>query len=168
MDSTLKAYIAHAKPTTVLDVGVGAGKVGALVKAACPTATVHGIEVHKPYFTEFAEAYKRYTSVANADYRTWMATHVDWKHDMVIFSDVLEHFNWSEVMDALHFTAYRSKWIACVWPERCAQGSSHGNVLEAHRCVISLADLARFNVIRYAKSDSNGYWKHAALIRGWV
>lgn len=170
-DAPVKACLAFLKQSKIakaLDVGVGAGKYGAMLHEVFPGIVVHGIEGWAKYVVQFNEAYKKnYASVVNVDAREWFRTTPEWQTDLVVFGDVLEHLGYSEALDMVHRAAYHCRYMLLVWPERRLQGVYEGNELEVHSCVLLPSDFARFEVVA-EKTDilADKYVKHVLLLRG--
>ncbi len=151
------------KPQTCFDVGVGYGKTGSLIKQVAPNCRISGFEIHQQYIDDRKEHLETlYDSIIAADFYEWMQKNVDWKVDLIVFGDVLEHFLKSRALDILDVSIYRSKWIVIKAPVSYCQESHEGNIFEAHLSNILLKDLASYNIIHYAKVQFMTYY----LIKG--
>jgi hypothetical protein len=152
-DSVVSQLIQQMEPAAVLDVGVGAGRMGILAKRAFPSAVVRGIEVFAPYLEQFHEHHDTiYDKIERDAFQSWMRKNPSWHADLVIFGDVLEHFTYSEMLDALHFCIYRVRYLLAIWPTGFPQSEVHGNVAEAHVCEPALQDFSRWPIRFYQSS----------------
>lgn len=153
------------KPKTVFDVGVGTGSMGKLVRStAFASAHITGWEV----FLCGVNVEARYDAFHAEDFLAWTRKNVDWEVDLVTFGDVLEHFRHSEAMDILDEAAYRSRWIALFTPGLYFQNTYGGNIDEAHRCVLTLQDLARFRVAHFVQDTESQFLHTYCLLRGRI
>ena len=165
-DSSVRSILAGIDPATALDVGVGAGKYGGMLRKLHSNIRLKGIEPHLPYHKKYAVRYRAYDQgVATFDARTYL-TQNEREFDLIVFGDVLEHMTWSEAIDVVHMAAYQSRWMLLVWPERRPQ-SGGGVELERHRSVIVPGDFGRFETLRRSVATSeSGHLKHVLLLRG--
>lgn len=138
------------QPQVIFDVGVGVGKIGSLLKA--PGRTIVGFEVFPQYITNLVRPF--YSDIRIQDFVEFANTEFDWSADLIVFGDVIEHFSHSEAIDVLETCNYRCKYIAIQTPLSYLQNSMEGNKHEAHRCVIGLQDLMRYNIVHYVKDES--------------
>lgn len=166
----LQRIVAAVSPDSVLDVGVGAGKIGKICEAACPHCKVIGVEAHGPYADQFASQWEAYERVHIADIMAWSLANASARFDLVVFGDVLEHMWLNDAMSLLRFWSARSKFMVAIWPSGFQQ-DAHGGVLsEIHRCEIRLADLVGtgIDIVRYHKHYRTypGHSKSLAVIRG--
>lgn len=122
--------IAALEPSSVLDIGPGAGTYATLLRPRLPTARFHGIEVHAPYIARFGLD-RLYDEITVADIRSLNDFPLA---DVVILGDVLEHLRFDEAQDAW----FRARGAARLgvflslpivdYP----QGECEGNAHEAH------------------------------------
>jgi SAM-dependent methyltransferase len=116
------------QPKTVLDVGAGAGKYGSLVKELLPNAQVDAVEIWAPYIKEF-ELEKIYNKVYICDATIFP----NYKYDLVIFGDVLEHMSKMDAMYVWSRAQSEAKSALISIPIiHFPQGESHGNPYEEH------------------------------------
>ena len=174
-DAMAKQIVLALKPKSVLDVGVGAGKFGAIVRT-CPSGSavkLHGIEAEASYKQKFASRWKAYNNIGIGDASK---ISIDWaseRYDLVVFGDVLEHLWRSEAVDLVDFWAARSKVVLAIWPIGYKQDASGDVASEVHRSELRLADfvadrgldIVRFH-IHYRKHPNHA--KCLMVIRGWL
>jgi len=79
-------WLAEIQPTTVLDVGPGAGAYGQIARTVSSVQRVDAVEAWEPYLAEFRLS-NLYDNVFVEDVRDRQ----DFTYDVVIFGDVLEH-----------------------------------------------------------------------------
>jgi hypothetical protein len=167
--NTITQVIKSLQPATCLDVGVGAGKVGAIVKAACPECTLVGIEAHGPYAERFKQQWSCYQKVHIGDALQVSTLMSKNRFDLVVFGDVLEHMWVHEAKAALSYWADRSKAVVAIWPTGYQQDEVEGATSEIHRSRISLRDLYPLDIVRFHKHQrSENQAKCFAVIRGAV
>ena len=158
--SDLKEII---KPSICFDVGTGYGKRGRIVKSLYPDCKIIGFEFFKKYVDEKKEELKRYyNNIYICDFYDWIQKNVDWKADLIVFGDVLEHILKSRVYDILDMCLNRCRWIVIITPVGIRQNNVQDNIKEAHISIISLADLYKYNIYHYLKKGPLTYY----LIRG--
>ncbi len=166
-DRRVADILQEIKPNVVFDVGVGAGKIGAICREVLPLSTTCGFEVYAPNFEAFQENYTNDDRVTCVDFRAWIKETSDWNADMIVFGDVLEHFFWSEVCDTIQFCLYRVKYLLAIWPTGLRQNSYQNNLEESHRSNFDLSDLARYPVRFYQRLSYPDFDYHLILLEGW-
>lgn len=130
----IKDVLKTAKPSSILDVGAGAGKYADLIKETLgENVKVTGIEPDKTWIQQF-KLPEKYAVVLDTPIQVYMQMiwNVDISYDLVIFGDVLEHLKKSDGIDVLNFFAYRSKWILCLFPDKYIQNNYEDHKLESH------------------------------------
>jgi len=169
-EDTLRAIVEASQADRVLDIGVGAGKIGEIVKAVRPQAQLRGIEAEAGYRSRFEEAWKRYDKVWIGDAQEVSLDIASSRWNLVIFGDVLEHMPKATAIGLLDFWLPRCEYEVAVWPQGYLQDAYEGVRSEIHRCEIRLLDLAlaglpvaRFH--HYIRPDGKQA-KCLAVIRG--
>ena len=116
-------------PKTVLDLGVGAGKYGKIVKKVLPESLVVGVEIWAPYVAEF-NLNKIYDKVHICDARIYP----DFNYDLVFLGDVLEHMTKDEAIDLWRKVSKQAKTAILSIPIiNFPQSHEHGgNPFEDH------------------------------------
>ncbi len=167
-DDLIRRIIAREPASTALDVGIGAGKIGLMIKTAHPSCAVYGVEAHGAYAEKFAAAWQVYHKRYIGDILAVSPEIARARFDLVVMGDVIEHFWLHEIQSLIAFWVQRSTRILLVWPTGYRQDDSGGVESEVHRCEPVLADISRFDVREYHKIDrkiASGH-KHLAIIRG--
>lgn len=145
-------YVSKVNPTSVLDVGAGAGKYRDIVTSACPGAAIDAIEPFDQYINQF-NLRSKYRNVFNTSMEDFFAIDVVHKYDIIMFGDVLEHLYLQEAIGMIDAALYRCRFAFLIWPTNLPQdGDNYGNVYEMHKCNFFLKDLDRFNVQYYNKA----------------
>lgn len=171
----LAEHLQKHRPKSVLDLGVGFGLAGAIVRQYLDDGV-------KPFKTELngVEAfggYKNtcwglYDKVFEEDIRAfvdrWLKAPSDPQNknvgfDFIIFSDVLEHFEKEEGLKLIYdLIGLLNKggvlWIATpgVW---CEQDAVHGNEYERHRSLWKWNEFpSGFEVIKNGQGDEHGHY----------
>lgn len=145
-------------PNRVLDVGVGYGRWGMIVREFCELwswrltpgdwkVRVEGVEGFAPNIHEYHRHF--YNKIHVGDFRDIAPTLPrDWS--VIIFGDVIEHFDKEEGLALLRWAVAASDYVMVnvplddVWP----QGEAYGNTMEKHRSVWTSADFDAFPVCR--------------------
>jgi hypothetical protein len=134
--------ILRINPQTVLDLGIGMGKYGALarefldvmngrVQPAQWQAKIIGVEGFVEYMNPMWDLY---TKVYVEDFRrTYQAYR---KYDLVLMIDSLEHVDKAEGTEILNFLRTNNRYVLVSCPDGdYPQGAWGGNELERHRAV---------------------------------
>ncbi len=155
-------HVIAIRPKKVIDVGIGFGKYGLMLREYLELwgtteeeqklpqynrdrwqHTVHGVEV----FEDFIKDYHRYFynkifigKIQDAIFS------IDSDYDMAILSDVIEHMSKEEGSAVLQEFKNRSKYIIVTMPNGMrAQGVMYGNQYEEHKCGWDSNDLRKLN-----------------------
>lgn len=168
----LAEHLQLHRPKSVLDLGVGFGLAGAIVRqylddGVQPWKTVLvGVEAFKEYKNP---SWDLYGAVLEMDIRSFLSNN-DYpgldgyaKYDFIIFSDVLEHFEKEEGLKLIYdLMGLLNKggvlWIATpgVW---CEQDAVHGNEYERHRSLWKWNEFpSGFEVIKNGQGDEHGHY----------
>jgi hypothetical protein len=176
-DEVLTEHLVKINPSSVLDVGAGAGKHGKMVRELCPKVRIGAIEPTKIYIDEY-KLKEVYDELYEMDLMSYCDKQASDRHDVVIFGDVLEHFFRSQAIDYLDYFLYRAQWVVAIWPSQMPQDAWEGNGYEIHKNNFSLLDLAsKFDVQYYKKvfgwfhwndSEMTHCWYNYAVMRGYV
>lgn len=137
------------EPTSILDVGPGAGQWFDLLKPWFPDAYFQAVEIFAPYVTRYGLEQK-YDCVQIADARDLAKTDDPTKQfDLVVFGDVLEHMLRDDAWNVVDNLLHRHGLISIpIGP--CPQDPTEENPYEEHLCEWSTEDvLATFPVIDY-------------------
>ena len=139
---TVNNCVLATNPETILDLGIGYGMNAAGIRNwYSKDVHITGIEGFDKYRTAMWDLYNE---VLIRDIRDYLKGCVAFEHyfDMVIMTDVLEHFTKEEGLDVLRMIAFITKKAAvvttpAVWIE---QGAAFGNELEVHRSLWTVND----------------------------
>ena len=132
--ATISGWVAGLLPTSVLDVGAGNGAYRRIVAARAPKARMVAVEAWWPAVDRFDLA-ARYDSVIVADvaWLDWHRVMVEYKPDLVIFGDVLEHMARKDAVHAVHAATGRNiDTIISVPVVEWPQGEVDGNPYDRH------------------------------------
>jgi hypothetical protein len=143
-DTVVEQLIEWIQPTSMLDIGTGAGKYGQMVARAAPACRRVGIEPEPSYIERFEldRLYHRLHRCSAADWQAQaLLQTVDSQFDLTILGDCIEHMPKSAGLDLLNFLSYRSAYTLVVAPEFVLQGIVDGVAGEAHVSVWSERDL---------------------------
>jgi hypothetical protein len=157
------------RPTSVLDIGPGAGKYGLIVKAL----RENGVEIESLAAVEIDESYIEqfklndiYDVVQLGDAAMLPDVGPDAQWDLVILGDVLEHFRKSRGTDLIEYLYYRTKYIILVVPIDYIQGAWEGHHAEAHISTWYPADFARYKASCFSATSPSGSEIQLILING--
>ena len=116
-------------PKTILDVGTGVGDYLELIRSYLnPDIVVHGVEVWQPYVDEYSLK-ERYDKLFVEDVREM----TEFKYDLVIFGDVLEHMPEEDSVKLWNTVAKQAKYGLISIPlGHHPQGAYGGNPYEVH------------------------------------
>lgn len=118
----------HVQPKSVLDVGVGAGIYGGLLRVYAPDAVVDGVEIWEPYVEMFGLRNK-YKNLYVQDVRKMDK----FGYDLVIMGDVLEHMSEEDAVALWEKVSKQAKWAILSVPIiHHPQGIEFGNPYEVH------------------------------------
>lgn len=127
--------IAKYKPKSVMDIGVGRGKYGFLIKEYFhpdvkgdwkPVEKVDGLEIFPQYITDLQRNIYDNLHIGNA---------LDFKfddYDLFLIIDVLEHWNMDEANFLLDKLTKKGRVLISTPTYIGHQGASHGNEWERH------------------------------------
>lgn len=162
----LAEHLQKHRPKSVLDLGVGFGLAGAIVRQYLDDGV-------KPWRTELIgveafEAYGNptwglYNSLLNCSIQDFVSVRREHKYDFIILSDVIEHFEKEEglilIYDLMRMLNKGGVlWIATpgVW---CEQDAVHGNEYERHRSLWKWNEFpSGFEVIKNGQGDEHGHY----------
>jgi len=148
------------EPTRVLDIGVGFGRWGMLVREFCDVwfgrvfrsdwkVWIEGVEG----FSQNIDDYHRffYNRIRVADFQDIYSELID-RWNVIIFGDVLEHFEKKEAIEILNWALSNSDYVLVNIPlgENWEQNEMYGNILEKHLSTWSLDDFKQFHLCRQA------------------
>jgi hypothetical protein len=144
---TVLHYALALRPRSVLDVGVGMGTYGFLLRGFLDvdswspgpgrSVRIEGVEIFAPYKNSVWDfAYDR---VHLGDVRELLPTLGS--YDLVLMNDVLEHFVRSEARALVHQALAGAKAVIATTPNReCPQGPWGGNEAETHKSLLDATD----------------------------
>jgi hypothetical protein len=150
-DETILKQLIKLNPTSILDIGAGAGKYGRLLRSALPECKIDAVEPTKKYIDQFHLNYT-YNTIYEMNIEEYLDKYPKHRYDVIIMGDMLEHLYRSKVFDYIDFLLYKTNWILCIWPTNLPQDDYEGNGYECHRSNFKLKDLSdKFEVEFYAK-----------------
>ncbi len=145
-----------------LDIGIGAGKYGKMIKSLNEGANVTGIELVPEYIEKF-NLHLFYNVIIQDDVSSIIYGNQNTTYDVVIMGDVIEHLTKSDGVNLIHFLIYRCKKIIITFPEKYIQYEVGAKKSESHRSVWGTEDFRRFNF----KHKRIGYM-HLFIINGFL
>lgn len=147
--SSVLFKVLELEPHTVLDVGVGCGKYGALLREYIDVyqhgsldryAVIDGVEVFRGYAGQ--ANYYHYDKVVYEDIRHYVIPH---GYDVILLCDVLEHMSKSEAFKVLNKCIKRAKRVIVTTPVgKTPQKAVNGNKYERHMCGFVPKDFAKY------------------------
>ncbi len=145
---TVIHYATELKPSRILDIGVGMGTYGFLLRQYLDIANgrirkhewrlvINGIEIFEGYRNPVWDY--AYDEVKIGDIRDFLPELP--QYDLVLCNDVLEHFQYSEARDLVQRLIEKCGTVIATTPNvEFLQGAWGGNEAEAHRCVLRKSD----------------------------
>jgi len=114
---------------SVLDVGAGAGEWGSMLRSSFDRdLKIDAVEVWTPYIERFLLC-EKYDFVYNSDVRE----HTNWRYDLVIFGDVLEHMPLNDAVKCFRLASQQARYILVSIPTIPHPQDEHfGNPFEKH------------------------------------
>lgn len=153
-DKTVEKFIKTHKFKDYLDIGSGAGKYGKIIKTIFPEANIIGIEADKSYINKF-KLKDFYTKIYHDYIENFINKNPDFRTELVIIGDCIEHLKKSDGINLINYLIYRSKYILIVYPTKCIQYSWHGHKTEAHQSIWNKNDFEGFEYKHYKKDFMN-------------
>ena len=164
----LERILTNLNPSNILDVGIGAGKYGMLLKRLNPNCNITGCEIDSQYLLDYKTNHVVYDKILNTSIIDIVDT-MEIEYDLVIFGDILEHLKRSSVIDCLDYFQYRSKHILLSYPTKLRQGIWFGHISERHMSELKLQELVQnYDIIHYEKKQDAGFLMNLCLIRGYL
>lgn len=118
-------------PSTVLDIGCGAGKYADILRSKIKHCHITGYESEPSYVDRFNLSSK-YDVLRLASAEKLFETDIRSRFDLCILGDVLEHMRKSSGADLLHFLLYRARFVLVIVPLQYLQDDWDGVASEAH------------------------------------
>jgi hypothetical protein len=148
------------EPRRVLDVGVGFGRWGMIVREFCDVwfsrvfkdqwqVHLEGIEAFPKSITEYHRHF--YNQIHLGDASEVIPT-LEGPWSVTIYGDVLEHFTKARAHELLNLSLDRSDYVIVNIPigEEHPQGEAYGNVYERHLSSWEPEDFVGFGLVRQA------------------
>jgi len=148
-------------PQKALDVGVGFGRWGIIIREFCDvwnsrvlqedwSTQVEGIEAFEPLISEYHKSF--YNNIHIGDARKILPDLCQSRWDIIIFGDVLEHFEKNEGQGLLNLSLDSSEYVMVNIPigENWPQDVSYKNPYEKHLSVWDFNDFQGTYLCRYS------------------
>lgn len=128
-------HIERVRPASVLDVGIGWGKFGFLLRDRIDNfrgdMVIDGVEIFGPYLDQGIQKHI-YDYIFNENFLDIVGLKKN-QYDLVLMIDVLEHFTDAQGSEALYKAMNVGREVIVATPLGYAQGAVYGNQHEAHR-----------------------------------
>nr|MBA3284464.1 glycosyltransferase family 1 protein [Nitrosopumilus sp.] len=139
--SKIMEMIISLKPNSVLDIGSGYGKFGVLCREYLELwdgrqkyefkKRIDCVEVFKEYITPLHKYIYNYIYNNNI---LDLVTNLDYRYDLILLIDVLEHFEKKEGSDLLKKLVKNNNGVLISTPKKPSpQKDAFGNIYETHR-----------------------------------
>ena len=150
------------RPKSILDIGIGFGKYGVLCRELLDIfhgrfnkeqwdITIDGIEVFEKYRNRLWDVYNN-IYIGDA---INILNKSNSKYDLIICSDVIEHFDKESGHKLINLCLKKSDKIIINTPrEFMEQGDVFGNIYETHRSLWKPRDFRRYHGIVHKSSDT--------------
>jgi 2-polyprenyl-3-methyl-5-hydroxy-6-metoxy-1,4-benzoquinol methylase len=159
-------YIAkQIKPRKVFDLGCGVGAYGKVIKFLDPEVKMIGADGYLQYLAS-AFTIECYDVVIRARIENVVGGDVVVPADLVLFMDVLEHFEKPDGEKVLDFLKTYPKAIISTPMYDYPQGAVDGNELERHRTFWTEAELVEHGWTMLTKDNWEGRGDIGAFIHG--
>ncbi|MBM4176042.1 MAG: class I SAM-dependent methyltransferase [Ignavibacteria bacterium] len=166
--------IRRINPKTILDVGVGFGRWGILCREFLEvwggkihnkdwTKQIDGIEIFPDNIQEYHKYF--YSKIIVDDAYKYIFEN-DFLYDLIIFGDVLEHFEKCKAIELLEHSMKKSKYVLLNIPigKYWKQNEIYENKYEKHLSFWGLRELTKLNPIAYKTFRDEIHRKFAAFI----
>lgn len=148
----IKNTLDRLKPTSILELGCGEGKLSTLVKEINLDTKLVAVQ---KLFTDTDEALltqRGYSKIIDTDILEYFKTGFDEEYDLIVIMDVIEHFLYSDAFSIIDFALYRSKWLLLIWPSKHPQYGIN-NQFDRHRSSFEINSLTNnFDVVMYEQT----------------
>ena len=138
----------------VLDIGAGAGKYGRMAREERDDiGHLIAVEPTEKYIEQFGlrDVYDEISTEDALNFLEGAAQHYDdYRFDLAILGDVLEHLRFSDGVDLLQMLSYRAADIVVLTPPDCPQWFGPNN-FENHRSSWETADFNRWRILYAGK-----------------
>ena len=142
-----------------VDVGIGDGFYGKLVKYLKPNVYMIGVEKEKSYIEKW-NLKNIYNEIINDDIINVIQ---ELKGDLIIFGDILEHLEKENATKVISTSVNNFSYILINSPVGF-QEQEHEIHSEIHRCGLSKEDFINYNILNYEEFDDNRMFN--CLIKG--
>ncbi len=126
--------IGTLKPKSVLDIGIGRGKYGFLIKEYFIGTKVDGVEVFEPYITNLQRDIYDEIFIGNALEMELGG------YDLYLLIDIVEHWEKDEVYGLINKLLKKGKVLISTPKTFMPQNEVNGNKWEAHKTYWSIED----------------------------
>lgn len=143
-DTKLKSIIKKSKYSKYFDIGIGAGKIGKIIREIKGQSVyLSGVEIEGEYIDKFS-LNTIYDDIYNGDAIDYVDSKPSFSTECVFIGDCIEHIRKSDGIDLINYLVYRSKEIIILFPNKYIQYDWMGHTSEAHRSVWSKTDFDGF------------------------
>jgi SAM-dependent methyltransferase len=146
--------IRKLNPKSVLDIGVGFGRWGILCRefleiwdggkySGVWNRKIDGVEIFRDYIKDYH--YNFYNNIYITDAYDFISVHKE-KYDLIIFGDVIEHFEKKVGEEIIDICFEKSKFVLINLPigKFWEQGKKNDNPFEEHKSIWVTEDFRRF------------------------
>lgn len=132
------------KPKSILDMGVGTGFYGQIIRKGLPDVKLDGVEIFPSYRNELWE---NYNNITIDDIRTVPLG----EYDLYLMVDIIEHMTKD---DGLKLLRKMKGPVLISTPRDYDQDEVHGNVYQKHLYKWKIEDFAEFKITDYSNELS--------------
>lgn len=153
--ANIPAIIAEVEricPKRMIELGIGAGKYGALCREALdgakgrvyPTLWQHGIYGVEAFHAYVNPCWECYSAVLRQDFTEKYKQYSG--YDLVMMIDSLEHVEKDKALEILDYLVANNKFVIISVPlGKCPQGPVFGNAFEEHKSTWDGTEFKRYN-----------------------
>lgn len=153
--------VINKNPLRVLDIGVGFGKNGYLVREYTDIwnkriqpdtwkTTIDGIEIFESYLHDASRFI--YNNIMIGDVFKYES--IIKSYDMVTMTDVLEHFDKTDAIKLMDILSACKSMFVTTPINPSPQGEVNGNVHETHRCKFTELELTKYGKVITKPTDN--------------
>lgn len=167
--SPLAHLVLLTNPKAVLDLGIGRGMNGALIRNYFPDTCIHGVEIFEP---ECKALWHAYDKIFVEDIRSFTQNKLmRGAYQMMIMTDVIEHFTEEDgviIIKALQAALPTKGALIITTPAVfIEQGEVFGNIYETHRSLWTCEMFEKLGFHMLHRGDADAY-QHRMLMAEFI
>ena len=167
LNQNIARCLMHIKPNSILEYGCGKGKLGIIIQALKMQLQLNAVQkLFMPDDRQNLEAIG-YNKIYDEDIKEFVTRGIFDPYDVIVASDVIEHFMYSDAISILDYSLFCCKYFILVWPSRSGSAPTT-NQFDIHRTSFELRQIVdRFDVVYYTYANDGPTSKYQiAVLKG--